>query len=82
MKVTATLLRPNLYYKVPLMDEVKVTPCRTWPEITMFDLLPFPALLHSLTSLNKLLALESFPQGLLLENPTHNKIQDREGEGR
>lgn len=71
IKATATLRRRNLYSKVSLMDQVNFNLCRTLPDPTMFGLLTIPAFLHSLTSLNKLLALESLPQGL--GNPTHSK---------
>ena len=73
IKASVTLLRTNLYSKVSLMCQVKINLCRSRPYSTRFDLLTLPDLLHSLTSLNKLLALESLPQGLLLGNPTHSK---------
>lgn len=66
------MLRPNLYSEFPLMDQAEISLHRTRSELTIFGLLPFPALiLHFLTNMNKLLALESLPQDLLLRNPVY-----------
>ena len=54
------------------MDQAEISLHRTRSELTIFGLLPFPALiLHFLTNMNKLLALESLPQDLLLRNPIY-----------